>query len=352
MIPGTFFLGLHGDIATTTDEAMMRHYPYLYSPRLLTVSIFLLLAGGCSTIGNVPPAMRIDLWEHPAHQDEQVRFRTTYYFRIVDSCKVQEGWNQSGDSKDYTEGQGPFKVRQSGKLKIMSDSLYRFRMTGKASALFAKIRFESGVLRSEEIDPFGSQVALDKDTNTFRVIPANAMRENARRDEIIREIDRLTKLRRSLDNDDKAKNKDLIATMIENQIKLLGNENDSGGGSSKNANTGGFNAATTELLCPDGRPTQRSYFLYGPEGVRRLDPDERLLMAMTSDSKPLIGMMQQLAGKSLHGQQIHENEWKVIADERASVSNARRDIESFEKKPTQTIEELIKKLETRFESKP
>ena len=78
-------------------------------------------------------------------------------------------------------------------------------------------------------------------------------------------------------------------------------------------------------------------------------------MAMTSDSKPLIGMLQQLAGKSLHTQQIHENEWKDIADERASVSNARRDIESFEKNPTKTksdIEELLMTLETRFASKP
>jgi hypothetical protein len=330
----------------------MLYYRHPHVSRLLTISFLLLFTGGCSTIGDVPPAMRVDLGEHPAHQDEQVRFRTTYYFRIADSCKVQEGKNQSGDDKDYTKDQGPFKVRQSGKLKIVSDSLYRFRMTGKASALFAKIRFESGVLRSEQIDPFGSQVALDKNTNTFRVIPANAMRENVRREEIDREIDRLINLKKRLNESGQKTHDDLIATMIENQIKLLGNENDSGVGSSKNATTGRSNATTTELLCPDGRPTQRSYFLYGPEGVRRLDPDERLLMAMTSDSKPLIGMLQQLAGKSLHSQQIHENEWKDIADERASVSHARRDIESFEKKPTQTFEELIKKLETRFGSKP
>ena len=332
----------------------MLYYPHSHVSRLFTFSILLLLAGGCSTIGDVPPAMRVDLGEHPAHQDEQVRFRTTYYFRIVDSCKVQEGKNQSGDGKDYATERRPFMIRQSGKLKIVSDSLYRFRMTGKASALFAKIRFESGVLRSEQIDPFGSQVALDKDTNTFRVIPATAMRENARREEIIQEVKRLTKLKADLDADDQTKNKDLIATLIENQIKLLGNEDDSGLGPA-NGNTGGPTPATTELLCSDGRPTQRSYFLYGPEGVRRLDPDERLLMAMTSDSKPLIGMLQQLAGKFLHGQQVHENEWKDIADERARISSAHRDIEALMNKPELTepeIEKLIKKLETRFGPKP
>lgn len=78
-------------------------------------------------------------------------------------------------------------------------------------------------------------------------------------------------------------------------------------------------------------------------------------MAMTSDSKPLIGMLQQLAGKSLHGQQIHENEWKDIADEHTRVSSTHRDIDSLLKKPTQTkleIEDLIKKIETRFGPKP
>jgi len=342
---------------------MMLYYRHSYVSGLLTISILLLFAGGCSTIGDVPPAMRVDLGEHPAHQDEQVRFRTTYYFRIVDSCDVQEGKAQSGDNATaYSTNSKPFMVRQSGKLKIVSDSLYRYRMTGKASALFAKIRFESGILRSEQIDPFGSQVSLDKETNTFRVIPANDMRENARRENISDEIKRLTSLKRGLEVDDREKNKDLIATLIENQIKLLGDENGSGLGSPKsrlgspkNDKTDGSNPATTELLCPDGRPTQRSYSLYGPEGVRRLDPDARLLMAMTSDSKPLIGMLQQLAGKSLHGQQVHENEWKDIVGERARISSAHRDIEALMNKPELTeleIEKLIKKLESRFASKP
>lgn len=319
------------------------------------LSSLLLLAGGCSTIGDVSSAMRVNLGEHPAHQDDQVRFRTTYYFRIADSCAVHEGKNQTGDKPDYAKDRGPFKVRQSGKLKIVSDSLYRFRMTGKASALFANIRFESGVLRAEQIDPFGSQVVLNKDTNTFRVIPANTMRENARRKDIIGEIERLANLKKDLALND-PNNKDLIATQIENQIRLLGNENDSGLGSPRNGTSGGkTNPATTELLCPDGRPTQQSYFLYGPEGVRRLDPDERLLMAMTSDSKPLIGMLQQLAGKSLNGQQISGDEWKDLVDERVRVSSALRDIESLinKEKPTDLeMDELMKDIETQFKSNP
>jgi hypothetical protein len=317
-----------------------------------SVLFVLVLATGCSVIGDVPPAMRVDLGEHPGHRDEQVRFRTTYYFRIVDSCNVEEGKRQSVNETDYIDKQGPFRVRQSGKLKIVSDSLYRFRMTGKASALFANIRFESGVLRAEQIDPFGSQVVHNKDTNTFRVIPANATRENARRQDITDEIERLLALKTRAGLEE---HNEIIATLIANQIRLLGNENDSGLISTKNDTTPQPKPATTGLLCPDGRPTQQSYFLYGPEGVRRLDPDERLLMAMSSDSKPLIGMLQQLSGKSLNGQQISGDMWKDLVDERVRVSSALRNIESLINKGKLTaleMDDLMKDLETHFEAKP
>lgn len=332
----------------------MRYYPILLSAT--TFSVLALLVGGCSTLGDVTPALRIDKSEHPVYQDEQVRFRTTYYFRIVDSCKVEEEKNQCGEDTDYDKDRKPFKVRQSGKLKIVSDSVYRFRMTGKASALFAKIHFESGVLRAEQIDPFGSKVVLDKSTDTYRVISANADRENARRTEIIDEIKRLKNLSDQLYGKSpseplKEKPRSLIEDMIEKQIRLLGNENESG----LELSNSNDNSTSSNLLCPDGRAIQRSYSLYGPEGVRHLDPDERLLMAMTSDSKPLIGMLQRLAGHSINTQQIHDNRWKDITDERVRVSNAQRDIDALMKSEhvkESEIVDLIEKLKTRFGSKP
>ncbi len=335
---------------------MPRHRLLLNHP--LMVCLFLLVAcGGCSTLGDVTPALRVDQGEHPAYQDEQVRFRTTYYFRIVDACKVEEGRSQSGtDNGDYATPFEPFYVRQKGKLKIVSDSLYRFRMTGKASALFANIRFESGVLRAEQIDPFGSQVTFDQTTNAFRVVPASASREEARRDDIVREVDRLVALRGKFKPEygDATEVKSEISRQITNQIRLLGDENDSGMGTAGNG-TGRSNELSSDPLCPDGRPIQRSYFLYGPEGVRRLDPDQRLLMAMTSDSKPLIGMLQQLSGMALHGQQPPEADWKNVLDERVRVSDALDDLKSVMAKQDRQqndIEQLIKTLKKRFSSKP
>ena len=313
----------------------------------LSILFLTLLSGGCSTIGDVTPALRIDIGEHPAYQDEQVRFRTTYYFRIVDSCNVEEGRGKGATI--YEENRGPFRVRKTGKLKIVNDSLYRFRMTGKASALFAKIRFESGVLRAEEIEPFGSTVAPDKKTGEFHVTPARVNHRNARREEIKNRIGQLKDLLEEAKKDKLGNRKvndqsaqSILENMIVNEIKLLAAENDTGDPNSE-----------AQPDCPDGRPSQRSYSLYGPEGVRHLDPDERLLMAMTSDSKPLIGMLQELADRSLKAQQIPGTEFKDIAAERSRVSNAQHDIEMLRKKDKLTesdIAELIKKLEMHFKS--
>ena len=71
----------------------------------------------------------------PMKADTNVRFRTTYYFRVFDYC-----W--SGDANidaDHTYQ----------KIVPETDTLYRYRMTGKASALANQIRFESGMLRKE-----------------------------------------------------------------------------------------------------------------------------------------------------------------------------------------------------------
>ncbi len=74
----------------------------------------------------------------------------------------------------------------------------------------------------------------------------------------------------------------------------------------------------------DGRPVRRSYSLYGPEGVRHLDPDERLLMAMSSDSKPLIGMLQQLAGKAIEYTESLTEDLQDLVEERSRILKAEK----------------------------
>ena len=81
-----------------------------------------------SPIGDVPNDLRVDRGLNPESQDEYVRFRTSYYFRVMDSCRVQDGREEN----PYVSHLGVFQVRNSGKFKVVNDSLYRFKMTGKA----------------------------------------------------------------------------------------------------------------------------------------------------------------------------------------------------------------------------
>jgi len=94
-----------------------------------------LLALGTITGCMMPRAMKVDTASHPRYVDKDVRFRTTYYFRVYDYCQ--------DDAKAGTNN------------RVHANALYRFRMTGKASSLTNAVHFESGTLFKEQIDPAG-----------------------------------------------------------------------------------------------------------------------------------------------------------------------------------------------------
>jgi hypothetical protein len=67
---------------------MSIHMPWtrqMWKSRVLTAILLgvAILMGGCPT---VPKHMRVDTGLHPKGQDRDVRFRTTYYFRVFDYC--------------------------------------------------------------------------------------------------------------------------------------------------------------------------------------------------------------------------------------------------------------------------
>jgi hypothetical protein len=156
--------------------------------------------------------MQVDTGLHPKNQDKDVRFRTTYYFRVFDYCAA----DSDGGIKT------PFAI----------DSLYRFRMTGKANSLTTRVNFESGTLTAGQIDPFGATVAFDKKNRQFFFKTQDQVQREAARERQFDELDRLLdkykelkwSLRTNLDTLINKKNKQLIDEMfdvIERQIALL-----------------------------------------------------------------------------------------------------------------------------------
>lgn len=147
---------------------------------------------GCSFLGDIPSQFRFDRGMDPQYQDEDMRFRTTYYFRVFDRCEGVENTISPDPSGQI------FTKKHSGPYQLRNDSLYRFRMTGKSNAFFNSVHFESGTLRAEQIDPFGANVRYDEKTGNFKVISARQNRDESELDAKTREIEKLLKLRTSL----------------------------------------------------------------------------------------------------------------------------------------------------------
>ena len=115
--------------------------------KLVAVACACQMAAACA----VPGHMHVTNGIAPQNADTNVRFRTTYYFRVFDFC-----WN------DKTTVDTGLLYKN---IVPETDTLYRYRMTGKASALANQIHFESGTLDATQIDPFGASVSYNSDAN-------------------------------------------------------------------------------------------------------------------------------------------------------------------------------------------
>ena len=165
---------------------------------------------GCGT----PTIMHVRAGSDPKYADDGVRFRTTYYFRVVDYCN----YDANGVVKD------------GEKKPIRIDSLYRYTMTGKAGGLFNRTFFEAGTLKEHEISPFGRTVRQGED----------------------------------------------------GQIELK---------AVKTASTPDSSNRPTEECKAGNGQRGRGFQIHGPAGWQSFDQSERLLLVMSSDSKPLIGAL-------------------------------------------------------------
>ena len=119
-----------------------------------------------------PPSATVNEGANPFNVDKDVVFRTTYYFRVFDYCVARK-----------------LKKGQFDEVVIpLTDSLYRFRMTGKAGSNVSDVKFESGTLMAWEIDPFGAKVEYDPESRRARVITPREVTADARRAAVKRDI--------------------------------------------------------------------------------------------------------------------------------------------------------------------
>jgi hypothetical protein len=397
----------------------------------------LLSLAACS---GVPDAYHVTRGTEPRHVDDDVRFRTTYYFRVFDLCEVRD--QPSGVEPRYNL----FPARNVAGGTPQKDSIYRFRMTGKASSLFSQVHFESGTLRASDIDPFGATVTYDDDTKQFHVQSQGQTQADADRARRLKGIERLrdmaahmpvgtarqeleTQLVREIQGlsyapaipatlsqpgiaqltvsvarrveqlqtalaadargaaaalllkspkDDVAKAQALAmsvkaigliaqdarilvlslregtlaaqAKLVEINEAIKDKPADSQAVSSlleltaatlaavlgadaqlvqQMAMQAGIAASAPAALpaspppCAPGIGPRRGFQILGPEGLRTFDQDERLLMAMSSDGKPLIGLLQELSSRVIGNKVNPADRLLPIAREQVNLGNAR-----------------------------
>ena len=292
----------------------------------------LLLCLGACTMGK---QFRVRAGTDPAYIDNDVRFRTISYFRVFDYC-------------------GELYANPA-QVKILNDSLYRFRMTGKAHSLTSKVRFESGTLRAPEIDPFGADVEFDQEAGRFRFKARARVEEETARKEAFEDIKALLvlydeKLSRF---DQGTQFKDQVTELVQQRLNRLSYSNGTEAAPDKKKasesiklaraeglgldNEGATPAVKVPASVPksDAKPTgycaagqaRRGYQIFGPEGWRTFDQDERLLLAMSSSGQPLIDTLREVSDRVLQDKQQGRTD-TVLFKEQLRTRNAQRALEA------------------------
>ena len=333
---------------------------------LLSVLLVFVLLGACTR----PTGLQVREGGDPDHADDDVAFRTTYYFRVFDPCTILERQN-AGDRLVP---------------RPLNDTIYRFLMTGKASTLLSDIRFESGTLKASEIDPFGASVEYNRDLNRFVFESQEDLKARAQRKIALSSFEELKALYDQLAGKPQAPDPDLkpvrdqlsaaLAQLVTdytrrpaadpasgavqkaplvdpNSVKtrrdddrtrltfsvidlpqqrddyeLVIQEREGAEPQVTLSRVGGAQAkAALEkpavVDCLNGDiATRRGFQILGPEGWRTFDQDERLLLAMSADSQPLIGTLKELSQRVLRSHEAGFAYRLPLARERLRVAQA------------------------------
>lgn len=337
----------------------------------------LMLITALTGIGCMPRSMTIRTGSEPRYQDDDTRFKTVYYFRVFEYCK------------------NPTTSVQNNNQKPQKDNLYRFIMTGKGSSLWNDIHFESGFLHKSEIDPLGALITYDSEDRQFRFKSQREIESTKRKkilEDVNEEFNQLVQLNKmyygiakkslakadssepakankkdspsenkeaSLENakpgengspstpnrtssetakpekmDFGASGKKLEEFLVKRAESLISSFQEKTSSFQQNTSTSG----NSPSLCDNNSPATQESWVLGPEGWRRFDPDERLILAMSSSGKPLISAMKELSGRILNEKSDSSDNREILLEEQSKISEALRKLpDSKTEQSSQTI---------------
>lgn len=336
---------------------------------ILAALPFIYLGTACT----VPNHMHVTEGISPHNIDTDVRFRTTYYFRVFDYCqdypdieilRAKENEKSNDGKAAGSQPATPDVSDPYGDHVPRTDTLYRYVMTGKAPSL-SKVRFESGTLSASEIDPFGSSIAYDPDAKAFiRRTEAEARKDGqAVRDErekeakkarLLTEIANLKAL--SIKDTDAVKSQ--IATLEKEYATLVAGpppapQSDQGkldtekksdppsstGQAAQGASGGGTNSTVpasgdqttptptrTVAGCDASKTVKKGFQLIGPEGIVTYNQDSRLIMAMHTSADPLIQVLQDYSRRILQPNVNQSEQVLPFAEASLSAVTIQRDL--------------------------
>lgn len=324
-------------------------------------AVAVLLIGQMATACVVPRSMHVANGTTPEKSDINVRFRTTYYFRVFDYCWSAGANIESG--KSYKE------------IVPETDTLYRYRMTGKASALGNQIKFESGTLQKEQIDPFGADVVYDKGIDGYVYRSASDAKQQA--EAIARQAAEAAERGRALDDfkvladmfeaaaGDAGKQallKEAMQTALSQYLGTFRRPLDDATLKLLNDLKAQVEAlktpapaetdpvkqlrsdvaeeiktlkadvetlktrpvATLSQFCAMDQIQRRGFQIMGPEGMRPFDQDARLILAMHSSAKPLIETLSEYSGRLLQPQVNPAEQLLPLARETTTIVRTQR----------------------------
>lgn len=311
----------------------------------------------------VPSSMHVMRGTDPRYINDDVRFRATYYFRTFDYC-----WD--ADVKLSQLGAEAGRAVPYRNIIPETDTIYRYRMTGKANSLTTKVRFESGTLRKEEIEPFGKQISFSEAGNGFYIRDAGEVRSAEERDLAERRQWRRIHLLEDLysqltgQNDTEIKNeiraeiiaavralassnsplsdgqRAIVQAMIDQQLaplkarigtlteteEMTKNELEAikrGMAATKASDT---QIANELAACPIGQKIRKGFQVMGPEGIKTFDQDERLILAMSTSAKPLIQTLQEYSSRILDARTDATSQRLAVSDELVRALRARQSL--------------------------